>query len=80
MAHLITLTSHLLVSEGLDVVQEAPAPGLPLAGRLPEDAGGVDHVAEEDRGRDVTEQPEDDKLDAQGEGLFFFIDGSESLA
>jgi hypothetical protein len=65
-----------LESEGLDVVEEAPSSGLSFAGRLPEDASGVDHVTEENGGGDVTKQPEDDELDAQRERLLLFVDGS----
>ena len=44
-----------LVSEHDDVVEEAPAAGRALAGRLPEEAGRVDDGAEEDRAGDVAE-------------------------
>lgn len=63
-----------LVSEHLNVVQEASAAGQAIAGRLPQQAGGVDDVAKEDGRGDVTENAEDDKLDAQGKGLFFLFD------
>jgi len=59
----------VLVPEHLDIVGQAPTSLFALAGLFPEDAGRVDHGTEHDRARDVAEQPENDELDAKGEGL-----------
>ena len=67
-----------LVSECLDVVQQTPAADLSVARGLPQQARGVDHVAEDDGRGDVAEDAEDDELDAQRERLLLLLDGSES--
>ena len=66
----------LLVSECLDVVEQTSSSGLSLARWLPEDASGVDDVAEQNGGRDVAEQTEDHELDAESESLLFFVNSS----
>ena len=70
---------HLLVSECLDVVEETSSSGLSLTGRLPQEAGGVDDVTEENGRRDVAEQTEDDELNAESESLLLFVHGSVKI-
>ena len=67
----------VLVPEHLNVVDEAPAALGSLAGLLPQQAGRVDHVAEDDGAGDVSEDAEDNKLDAQGKRLLLLLYASE---
>ena len=67
-----------LVSECFYVVHETPPPFLSLASWLPEESSGVDDVPEKDWWWDVSEQPENDKLNAQGKSLLLLRNRTEN--
>ena len=71
------IKKNLLVSERFNIIEETSSSGLSFACWLPEDAGRVDDVAEEDGWGDVAEQAEDDELDTQSESFLFFVHSSE---
>ena len=66
----------ILETKHLNVVDEAAA-ARALTGLGPEKARGVYHVTKQDRAWDVPEQAENDKLDAESEGLLLLPDAPE---